>query len=158
MTKATFVERGLFGLHIAHCSSLKEISTGTQTVWKTQGRSWSRGHGGVHLTGLLPRPVGCFWNKTRSTSLGVALPPMSWDLPHQSLVKKVPYSQILWRHFLNRGFLLSDISSLCQVDIKLATTLRLNMEIYGQMKCREAQRRGNFLRTLNLTQTVAYKT
>jgi hypothetical protein len=30
----------------------------------------------------------------------------------------------LWRHFLNWGFLLSESSSLCQVDIKLASTGR----------------------------------
>ena len=46
---------------------------------------------------------------------------------HQSLIKKMPYkhaySQVLWRHFLNGGSLLSVNSSLCQVDRKLATTL-----------------------------------
>ena len=40
--------------------------------------------------------------------------------PHQSLIKKMPSSWILQRQFLNRGSLLSDNSSLCQVDIKLA--------------------------------------
>jgi hypothetical protein len=31
----------------------------------------------------------------------MAPPTMGWTLPHQSLIKKIPYSQILWRHFLN---------------------------------------------------------
>lgn len=34
---------------------------------------------------------------------------------HQSLIKKMPYIPILWRHFLNWSSLLSDNSSLCQV-------------------------------------------
>ena len=50
---------------------------------------------------------------------------MGWALLHQSLVKKMPYIQILWRHFLSVGSLFSDDSSLCQVDIKLASTIRI---------------------------------
>jgi hypothetical protein len=42
--------------------------------------------------------------------------------PHRSLVKKMPYSQILGRHFLNWGFLPSNGFSLCQVDIKPSNT------------------------------------
>ena len=34
----------------------------------------------------------------------------------------MPYSWILWKHFSKSRFLLSDDSSLCQVDIKLART------------------------------------
>ena len=34
----------------------------------------------------------------------------------------MPYSQILWKCFLSWGSLLPDDSSLCQVDIKLAST------------------------------------
>ena len=33
-----------------------------------------------------------------------------------SLIKKMPYSWISWRHFLKRGSFLCDNSSLCQVD------------------------------------------
>jgi hypothetical protein len=32
------------------------------------------------------------------------------------------YNLILWWHFLNQGFLLSDDSSLCYVDIELIST------------------------------------
>jgi hypothetical protein len=48
---------------------------------------------------------------------------MRWALPCQSLIKKMTYSLILWRHFLSWGSLLSDNSSFCQVGIKLASTL-----------------------------------
>jgi hypothetical protein len=34
----------------------------------------------------------------------------------QSLIEKMPYSWISWRHFLKRGSSLCDNSSLCQVD------------------------------------------
>lgn len=44
-----------------------------------------------------------------------------WSLSHQSLLKKMFYSQILWRNFLNWYSLLSDNSGLCQVNTKLAS-------------------------------------
>jgi hypothetical protein len=57
----------------------------------------------------------------------MAEPKMSWALLHQSLIRKIPcrlaYSSVLWRHFLNLGFLLSDDVRLCQVDIKLSSTI-----------------------------------
>lgn len=34
-------------------------------------------------------------------------PPAQWGHPHQSLIKWMTYSQILWTHSLNRGSLLS---------------------------------------------------
>jgi hypothetical protein len=50
---------------------------------------------------------------------------MIWGLPHQSLIKKIPYrlaySPILWRHFINSGHHLSQDFSLCQVAIKLSS-------------------------------------
>lgn len=42
--------------------------------------------------------------ESRSTSLGLVLPTRDWSLSHQSLMKKMPYRQILWRHFLNLVF------------------------------------------------------
>ena len=39
-----------------------------------------------------------------------------WELPHQSLIKKIPYIWILRLHYLNEDILLSGSSSLCQVD------------------------------------------
>ena len=63
---------------------------------------------------------------TRTNRPWMALPTMSWALLYQSLIQKIPNSQVLWRHFLNSGSPLSDDSSICQVDIKLART-RLNI-------------------------------
>ena len=58
----------------------------------------------------------------RTTTLGMAPPILGWALPDHSLIKKIPYSQIWWRNFLNWGSLLSDNSSLYQVDIRLVST------------------------------------
>ena len=53
-------------------------------------------------------------------------PTVGWALTHQSLIKEMPYriaySLITWRHFLHPDSLLSDDSSLCQVDINLGRT------------------------------------
>ena len=69
----------------------------------------------------------CFIIKLGTTSPGVAPPTMGWALPHQSLIKKMPhrlaYSPILWRCFLSWASFLLDGSSLCQVDIKLPSTI-----------------------------------
>jgi hypothetical protein len=42
--------------------------------------------------------------------------------PPWSLIEKMPYSWISWRHFLNWSSFLCDNYSLCQVDRKLAST------------------------------------
>ena len=47
----------------------------------------------------------CFLIELRAMSPGTAPPMMCWALIHQSLIKKMPYNQILWRHFLNGVFL-----------------------------------------------------
>jgi hypothetical protein len=66
------------------------------------GRSWCRGHGGMLLTGLLIMACSpCFLIEPRANSPGMALPTMGWALPNQLLIKKLLYSQIFWRHFLN---------------------------------------------------------
>lgn len=53
--------------------------------------------------------------KHRTSSLGITpnRPP--------SDTNKMPYSEILRRHFLNQVFLLSDNSNLCLVDIRLTS-------------------------------------
>jgi hypothetical protein len=77
----------------------------------------------VLLTGLLLTVCSaCFLIKPRTTSPGMAPPTIGWALPHQSPIKKIPYSWVLWGHFLNRGPLLSDSSSLCQFGICLGNT------------------------------------
>lgn len=55
------------------------------------------------------------------TSPGMASPTMGWALSHWSLIQKMPYSWISWRHFLNWGSFLSDDSSLCEIDTKPAS-------------------------------------
>ena len=57
--------------------------------------------------------VSCPW---------VAQPTMGWFLLYHS-ISRLAYCLILWRHFLSWDSLLSDDSSLCQVDIKLASAL-----------------------------------
>jgi hypothetical protein len=47
-----------------------------------------------------------------------ALPPTPW-----SLIEKMPYSWILWRHFLTWSSFLCGNSSLCQVDTELDSTM-----------------------------------
>ena len=83
-----------------HCSSLKEVRTGTQ------GRNKEAGADAEAMErGCLLACTACFSIEPRITSPGVAPSTMAWALPHQSLTKSVPYrlaySPILWRHFLN---------------------------------------------------------
>lgn len=63
----------------------------------------------------------------------MAPPTMGWSLPCQSLIKKIAFrlscSWTLWRHFLNWDSLLSNYSSLCQRDIKVASmTFQFNKD------------------------------
>jgi len=99
------------------CSSPKEVRAGTHSGQELGSRSWCRGHGGMLLTGLLPLACSAYFLiEPRTTSPGMAPPTMGWTLPHWSLIKKMPYSWISWRHFLNWGSFLCDNSRLCQVD------------------------------------------
>jgi len=91
-----------------HCSSSKEVRTGTQTGQEPEGRGWGRGHGGMLFTSLLLMDCSAwFLIDPRTTSPGTAPPRVGWALPHQSLC-----SRILWRNVLNWGSLLSDDSSM----------------------------------------------
>jgi hypothetical protein len=51
---------------------------------------------------------------------------MGWAFSYQSLIKnmpyRLPYIQILWRHFLIEAPSSLMDSSLCQLDIKFAST------------------------------------
>lgn len=64
---------------------------------------------------------------TKTTNSGVASPPVSWDLSHQSSIKKtchrISLRQTLRRHFLNRAYLFLNDSGLCHVDIKPTSTV-----------------------------------
>jgi hypothetical protein len=81
-----------------HCKSLKEVRTWSQTEQEPGGRSWCSGHGGVLLLSVVYSV--CFLTEPRTTRPGMAPPTMEWVLSYQSLVKKTPYSLILWWHFL----------------------------------------------------------
>jgi hypothetical protein len=90
---------------------------------KLGGRSWCWGYEGGLLTGLFHMVCSaCFSYRTmdhqpRDATIHNGLGP-----PHQALTKTIPYSQILWRHFLSWVSLLLDHSSFWQVDIKLPST------------------------------------
>jgi hypothetical protein len=82
---------------------------------RSGSRSWCRGHGGMLLTGLLPLSCpACFLIEPRLPAQGWHHP--QWALPPWSLVEKMPYRWISWRHFLTWISFLCDNSSLCQVD------------------------------------------
>ena len=111
--------KGLFSLHlhtaVHHQGSLEWNSS------RSGSRNWCRGHGGMFITSLLP--LAC----SACSLIEPRLPAQRWhypqgDLPPWSLIEKMPYSWISWRHFPNWSSFLCDNSSLCQVDTKLAST------------------------------------
>jgi hypothetical protein len=66
-------------------------------------KNWSRGHGGMLLTGCSPwlaQPA--FLYNLGPFALGVAIPTMGWDLPYQSSTKKMlhglAFSQLRFPH------------------------------------------------------------
>ena len=74
------------------------------------------------LTGLILMACSaCFPVEGRTTSPRMAPPTKVWALPHESLIKNMPYIWILRGIFLNCASLLSNNSSLYQVGIKLAS-------------------------------------
>ena len=71
------------------------------------------------LTGLLLMTcLTCLLTDPKTDSLKEVQSKMGFALSRQSKIKTMLYITILWRAFLNRGFFLSDDSSLCQIDIK----------------------------------------
>jgi hypothetical protein len=115
MTKKQVGEERIYP---AYTSTLLLFITKGSQDWNSS-RSWSRsryrGHGGLLLTGLLPIACSaCFLIEPKTTSPEMVLPvrsPLPW-----SLIEKMPYSWISWRHFLKGGSLLCDNSRLCQAD------------------------------------------
>jgi hypothetical protein len=93
------------------------ITKGSQD-WNSSrsgSRSWCRSHGGMFFTGLLP--LAC----SACSLIEPRLPAQGWHhpqgaFPPWSLIEKMPYSWISWRHFLNWSSFLCDNSSLCQVN------------------------------------------
>jgi hypothetical protein len=114
MTKKQVVKERVYS---AHTFTLLLITKGSQD-WNSSrsgSRSQCRGHGGMFLTGLLPLACSaCSLIEPRLPAQGWLHP--QWALPSWSLIEKMPYSWISWRHFPNWSSFLCDNSSPCQVD------------------------------------------
>lgn len=67
--------------------------------------------------------LACLLTDSSTNSPGMASPTVGCNLFHQSLTKKMPYSCILWKHFLSGGFLFSYTLNFYQIGIKLARIL-----------------------------------
>lgn len=98
-------------------------SQGRNSRQKFGNRNWSRSHRATVLIGLilLACPV-CFLIAHWTIHPWVAPSTMSWALPHQYCPKNCPLvcsQKHLVEVFLNWGFLFTNDSSLCQVEIKL---------------------------------------
>jgi hypothetical protein len=77
---------------------------------RSGSRSWCRGHGGMFFTGLLPLDCSaCSLIEPRLTAQRWSHPQGAF--PPWSLIEKMPYSWISWRHFLNWSSFLCDNSS-----------------------------------------------
>jgi hypothetical protein len=113
MTKKQFGGKGFIQLTLPYCcSSPKEVRTETQAGHEVGVcmSSWCRGRGGMLLTGLLP--LAC----SACSLIEPRLPAQKWhhpkgDLTPWSLIEKMPYRWISWRHFPNWSSFLSDNSS-----------------------------------------------
>ena len=108
--RSTWGGKGLFGLHF-HTAVHHQGSQDWNSS-RSGSRSWCRGHGGMFFTGLLSLACSaCFLIKPKTTSPEMVPPtrgppPLIW-----SLIEKMPYSWISWRHFLNWSSFLCDNSS-----------------------------------------------
>jgi hypothetical protein len=115
MTKKQVWEERVYSAYI---SILLFITKGSQD-WnssRSESRSWCRRYGGMFFTGLpLLACSACSLIEPKTTRDGPPLPPQG-AFPPWSLIEKMPYSWISWRHFLNWSSFLCDNSSLCQVD------------------------------------------
>jgi hypothetical protein len=121
MTKSKQVKKRF--IELSHSSSLK---TGTQ------GRNLEVGADVEAMDGccLLTAPHGLSSLLSYRTQNHRSTPlTMDWTRLHQLLIKnmsyRLAYSTVLGRHFLSWGFHLSNGSSLCQADIKLASTIAM---------------------------------
>jgi hypothetical protein len=98
--EASWEGESLFSLHF-HIAVHHQRKSGQKLI---QGRNLEAGadakyHEGMLLTGLLP--LACLgWHHSQ------------WALPHWSLIEKIHYSCILWRHFLT-GSPFSVITAAC---------------------------------------------
>ena len=100
----------------------EESRAGTQTGQEPWGRSWCRATRSAAHCLLHVGCSACFLIEHKITSPGMALHTMAWALLHQSLIKKIPYRLSYSPIILNWSSAVSSDSSLCQVNIKLAST------------------------------------
>jgi hypothetical protein len=97
-------------------SSYSQGSQGRDAGQQSGVRGWCEDHGGVVLTGLLRHlPT----NGTGDSKLGSPT-----SVVNQEKALQLVHRSVWWGHFLSWGFLFPDESSLCQVDIKPASTTR----------------------------------
>lgn len=120
MTKAAWEGKGLFSL--CFCIILHHWRKSGQEV--KQGRNWCKSHGEVRPAGLFLMACSAFFLiEPRTTSPEVSMVSV---LTNQSVIKKIyhrlAHHKILWRPFDIGGSLLFNDSSLCQPDIKVAST------------------------------------
>ena len=92
---------------------LKEVRTGTHVGQELEAGANAEA---MEVSCLL----ACFpWLAQLAFLLNPGPPAQGWHHPHLhhwSLIEKMPYSYISWRHFLKGSSFLCDNSSLCQVD------------------------------------------
>lgn len=99
--------------------TLKKFRIGSQTGQYLAGRNWYRSHEEEMCTALLPLAYStCFLIVSSSTNSGMTPPTISCALTHWSLIKKIPYRWILWRHLLSWSSFLINNYRLCQVEMQ----------------------------------------
>jgi hypothetical protein len=96
-------------VYSAYTSTLLFITKGSQD-WNSSrsgSRSWCRGQEGMFFTVLLPLACSsCFLIEPKITCSGMV--PPTRGPPPWSLIEKMPYSYISWRHCLNWSSVLCD--------------------------------------------------
>jgi hypothetical protein len=120
MTKKQVGEERVYSVYISRLLFITKRSQDWNSS-RSKSRSWCRGHRGMFFTGLLLLACSaCFLIEPKTASLEMVPPTLG--PPPWSLIEKMLYSWISWRHFLKWSSFLCDNSSLCQVDTKLAST------------------------------------
>jgi hypothetical protein len=116
MTKRQIGEERVYSAYISTLLFITERSQDWNSS-RSGSRSWCRGHGGMFFTGLLP--LAC----SACSLIEPRLPAQRWSHPQRafppwSLIEKMPYSWISWRHFLNWSSFLCDNSSCAKLTHK----------------------------------------
>lgn len=123
------VEKSLFGLLWSKPIKRSWIRNSNQAgIWRLEliQKSWrSTTYWLAHPGFLSLLPYSTLYHQAR-----VVPPTVSWVLPHQSSDQNTHYS-FAHRPFLNWGSLLQKDSSLCWVDIKVTSRIRLGVRQLG---------------------------